>query len=192
MFLIKVFRALLCLIHQSGLNVNQENLSVFCVKRKMINIAQIKSSSQQILQADINHFLRPFNLISRRVIDAQVFLPLCQKGKKKKNKKKSKPPFILQEMDSVRFLIQVWSMFPMKAVTETLLARDLADRVHGYTWFINKNDRDLVKSGLDLFVPCNFHEVPRLCRDFIDIDMMVTMVSPMDKAGFFSFGSVNE
>ncbi len=88
--------------------------------------------------------------------------------------------------------IKVWSMFPMEAATSTILSPELADRVDPYTWFISKGDRDQVKSGLDYFVPCNFHEIPRLCRDFIDIDVTVTMVSPMDNAGFFSFGTVND
>ena len=77
-------------------------------------------------------------------------------------------------------------------MTRTILAPDLADRVHAYTWFMSKGDRELVREGVDEFVPCNFHEVPRLCGEMMDIDVMVTMVSPMDKAGFFSFGTVND
>lgn len=88
--------------------------------------------------------------------------------------------------------ITIWSMFPMESAVKTVLSPDIADRIHAYTWFVSKGDRDLVKRGLGAFVPCNFHEVPRLCSDFIEIDITVTMVSPMDKAGFFTFGTVND
>ena len=46
--------------------------------------------------------------------------------------------------------------------------------------------------GLDTFVPNEFHRLPRYCREFMDIDVVVTCVSPMDKAGFFTFGTVND
>lgn len=88
--------------------------------------------------------------------------------------------------------LRVFSLFPMATACNTVLAEELADRVRAYTWFISKGDRRLVHIGVDQFVPCNFHEVPRLCNDFMEIDVCVTTVSPMDKSGFFSFGTVND
>jgi itaconate CoA-transferase len=52
--------------------------------------------------------------------------------------------------------------------------------------------RNLVKVGLFDFVPNYFHQIPRLCREFMDIDCMLTTVSPMDKSGFFTFGVAND
>lgn len=88
--------------------------------------------------------------------------------------------------------LKVFSLLPMDTACGTLLSEELADRVKAYTWFISKGDRELVHLGVDQFVPCNFHEVPRLCREFMEIDLCVTTVSPMDKSGFFSFGVVND
>ena len=88
--------------------------------------------------------------------------------------------------------IKVFSLLPLKAASETILSPDLADRIHAYAWFVSSGNRGLVQRGLDYFVPNNFHEIPRLCRDFMEIDVTVTTVSPMDKAGFFSFGTVND
>ncbi len=88
--------------------------------------------------------------------------------------------------------LKVFSLLPMDTACRTILAEELADRVHAYTWFTSKGDRELVHIGLDQFIPCNFHEVPRLCREYMDIDVCVTTVSPMDKSGFFSFGTVND
>jgi itaconate CoA-transferase len=53
-------------------------------------------------------------------------------------------------------------------------------------------DRDLVQRGKHHFVPNEFHQIPRLIRDFMKVDVTVTTVSPMDRAGFFSFGTVND
>jgi itaconate CoA-transferase len=41
-------------------------------------------------------------------------------------------------------------------------------------------------------VPNEFHQIPRLIRDFMEVDVTITTVSPMDQAGFFSFGTVND
>lgn len=109
----------------------------------------------------------------------------------------AEPPALLEAIahrvrsGSIRDLC-VFSLFPMDAACNTLLAEELADRVRAYSWFISKGDRELVHIGIDQFVPCNFHEVPRLCSDFMEIDVCVTTVSPMDKSGFFSFGTVND
>jgi itaconate CoA-transferase len=88
--------------------------------------------------------------------------------------------------------IEVFSLLPMAHSAKTILASDLADRVHSYCWFVSAADRDLVKAGLSYFVPNEFHQVPRLCRDYMEIDVVVTTVSPMDRAGFFTFGAIND
>jgi len=46
--------------------------------------------------------------------------------------------------------------------------------------------------GLNYFVPNYFHQVPRLIKDFMQIDFTVATVSPMDKAGYFTFGTAND
>ena len=88
--------------------------------------------------------------------------------------------------------IKVFSLLPMEHSAKTILAPDLSDRIFSYCWFVSPLDRGLVKVGLNYFVPNEFHQVPRLCRDFMEIDVTVTTVSPMDKAGFFSFGAIND
>jgi itaconate CoA-transferase len=88
--------------------------------------------------------------------------------------------------------IKVFSLLPMEHIGRTLLAADLSDRISAYCWFVSGADRELVKCGLNHFVPNEFHQIPRLLRDFMKVDVAVTTVSPMDKAGFFSFGTVND
>ena len=88
--------------------------------------------------------------------------------------------------------IKTFSLLPMEHSTKTILAPDLTDRIVSYCWFVSPSDRALVKVGLNYFVPNEFHQVPRLCRDFMDIDVTITTVSPMDRAGFFTFGTIND
>ena len=88
--------------------------------------------------------------------------------------------------------IKIFSLLPLEHAARTVLAPDLSDCIQAYSWFVGASDRALVKVGLNYFVPNYFHQVPRLIRDFMEIDVTVTTVSPMDKAGYFSFGAAND
>ena len=77
-------------------------------------------------------------------------------------------------------------------VARTLYAPDLSDCFEYYTWFVGKSSRSAVKVGLSYFVPNHFHQVPRLMQESLDIDVTMTQVSPMDQAGYFSFGTAND
>ncbi|MHB8907799.1 MAG: acetyl-CoA hydrolase/transferase family protein [Syntrophales bacterium] len=88
--------------------------------------------------------------------------------------------------------LKVYSFFPMATAIKTILAVDLCDVIRSYTWFVSGADRSLVRVGLSYFIPNYFHQIPRLCRDFMDIDVVVTTVSPMDNTGHFSFGTAND
>ncbi len=88
--------------------------------------------------------------------------------------------------------LKIYSLLPMEHAARTVLAPDLADRLTPYCWFVSAADRDQIKTGYNHFVPNEFHQIPRLLRDFMSVDVTVTTVSPMDRAGFFSFGTVND
>jgi len=88
--------------------------------------------------------------------------------------------------------IKVFSLLHMEHAARTILAPDLADRIHLFCWFMSSSDREVAQAGINTFVPNEFHRLPRYCREFMDIDTVVTTVSPMDKAGFFTFGTIND
>jgi itaconate CoA-transferase len=88
--------------------------------------------------------------------------------------------------------LKVFSLLSMEHAARTILAPDLTDRIHLFCWFVSSPTRELVRTGLDYFVPNEFHRIPRYCREFMDIDTVITTVSPLDKAGFFSFGTIND
>ena len=88
--------------------------------------------------------------------------------------------------------IKIFSFLPLEHAAKTVLAPDLSDCIQSYSWFVSGTDRAMVKVGLNYFVPNYLHQIPRLIRDFMEIDVTITTVSPMDKAGYFSFGTAND
>ena len=82
---------------------------------------------------------------------------------------------------------------------KTILRYELNDRIHPYCMFITATERALIERGIEdggrkvvNYVPNNFHQAPRLLIDEIGIDTFVCTVSPMDRHGYFSFGTGND
>jgi itaconate CoA-transferase len=82
---------------------------------------------------------------------------------------------------------------------KTILRYELTDRIHPYCMFISATERALIKRGVEdggrkviNYVPNNFHQAPRLLVDEIGIDTFVCTVSPIDRHGYFSFGTGND
>ncbi len=88
--------------------------------------------------------------------------------------------------------LKVFSLLPLKHALDTVLAPDLCDCVEVISGFVSGGERGLVAAGLNYYMPNHFHQVPRLLTEFLGVDVLVTMVSPMDKAGYFSFGTAND
>ncbi|BEQ17029.1 4-hydroxybutyrate CoA-transferase [Desulfoferula mesophila] len=88
--------------------------------------------------------------------------------------------------------LTVYSLLPTKTACESILAPELCNAVKAYTWFVSACDRDLVDEGVEDFIPCHFHQVPRLISDGPPLDVCVTTVSAMDTHGFFSLGTAND
>jgi itaconate CoA-transferase len=81
---------------------------------------------------------------------------------------------------------------PMQCALDTVLAPDLADRVERWSMFVGAGDREAVGTGVEHYLPNHFHQLPRLITDHMQVDVVLTTVSPMDRAGFFTFGVVND
>ncbi len=56
------------------------------------------------------------------------------------------------------------------------------------SWFTSGASRAMVQAGLADVTPNYFHDVPRLITDYVDVDILMASVSPMDEHGYFSFG----
>ena len=88
--------------------------------------------------------------------------------------------------------IRMFSVIPLDSVCSTILAPDLVDCVEAYSGFVDSGTRGLVSAGLNYYVPNHLHQIPRLLEEFIGVDVCITTVSPMDDAGYFSFGTAND
>jgi itaconate CoA-transferase len=80
----------------------------------------------------------------------------------------------------------------MPGAKESLLSLDLADRIERCSTFVGTMDRGAVRVGMDHYLPNHFHQLPRLITDGMQVDVAATVVSPMDRAGFFTFGVSND
>jgi acyl-CoA hydrolase len=54
------------------------------------------------------------------------------------------------------------------------------------SWFTSGVSRKAVQGGWADFVPNYFHEVPKLLREYWPVDVLGTVVSPMDEHGYFT------
>lgn len=88
--------------------------------------------------------------------------------------------------------IVIYSFNPQRHAAETYLQPDLQDRLFARSWFLSPSARQLAAVGLVQFIPCYLHQVPKFLRENMQVDVCVTTVSPMDNAGFFSFGTAND
>ncbi len=88
--------------------------------------------------------------------------------------------------------INFYLLHPAEGAATTILAPDLCDCIQVYSWFVGVADRGRVRVGLNYFIPNYFHQIPRLITDFMKIDFTIATVSPMDKAGYFTFGTAND
>src|ERR1700741_1933029 len=82
---------------------------------------------------------------------------------------------------------------------ETILRYELTDRIHPYCMFVTAVERALIKRGMAdggrkvlTYVPSNFSQSPRLLTEHIGIDTFLVTVSPMDRHGYFTFGTGND
>ena len=94
--------------------------------------------------------------------------------------------------------LRLWYFHSLGHGAETVLRYELLDRIRPHCMFLSKVERALIRRG-DLegtkpieFVPTAFSDSPRLLTENVPIDTFVTTVSPMDRHGWFTFGTSND
>ncbi len=94
--------------------------------------------------------------------------------------------------------LKLWYFHSMAHAADTILSYDLLDRVRPHCMFLSKVERALVRRGdaegvqLIEFVPTGFSDSSRLLTEVVPIDTFITAVSPMDRHGWFTFGTSND
>ena len=101
------------------------------------------------------------------------------------------------ETESVDAL-KLWYFHSMSHAAETVLRYEMLDRVRPHCMFLSKVERTLIRRG-DAegrppieFVPTAFSDSSRLLTEHVAIDTFITTVSPMDRHGWFTFGTSND
>jgi itaconate CoA-transferase len=90
--------------------------------------------------------------------------------------------------------VRVYYMHPTPATNQTLLRMDLMDVIKPYPFYMGPGERALTREAtmagrkVIYFVPASFSVVPRIIREQLEPDAFLLQVSPMDRAGWFSFG----
>ena len=94
--------------------------------------------------------------------------------------------------------LKLWYFHSVEHAAATLLRRDLLDRVRPHCMFLSAIERDLIRWG-DAngrqpieFVPVAFSDSPRLLAERAELDAFIVTVSPMDRHGWFTFGTSND
>lgn len=95
--------------------------------------------------------------------------------------------------------IRLWYFHSLDHAGKTLLHPAMLDRVRPYCMFLSSVERALLKNAGDCgpfgpieFVPTAFSESPQLLGEHVGLDACITMVSPMDRNGWFTFGTSND
>jgi itaconate CoA-transferase len=95
--------------------------------------------------------------------------------------------------------LRLWYFHSLEAAGQTVLRRELLDRLRPHCMFLSNIERALIKAdpsrsayGPIEFVPVAFSGSPQLLSERVDLDACITTVSPMDRHGWFTFGTSND
>lgn len=95
--------------------------------------------------------------------------------------------------------LRLWYFHSLEAAGKSVLRRDLLDRVRPHCMFLSHVERALIKGdqsgtayGPIEFVPVAFSGSPQLLSEHVNLDACITTVSPMDRHGWFTFGTSND
>ena len=94
--------------------------------------------------------------------------------------------------------LRLWYFHSMPDAARTVLQYEHMDRIRPHCMFLGPTERALMEQGerdgrkVVNFVPVAFSDAPRLLSRDVQLDTFITVVSPMDRHGFFSFGANND
>ena len=78
-------------------------------------------------------------------------------------------------------------VYPLEFYTDP----ELNGKMNGLAWFSGGNARKAVNGGWADYLPNYYRDVPTHIRNYYEPDVFITEVSPMDKHGYFSLGTVS-
>jgi itaconate CoA-transferase len=93
--------------------------------------------------------------------------------------------------------LSLWYFHSVEHAARTLLRRELLDRVRPHCMFLSAVERELIRNQGEgpspiEFVPVAFSDSSRLLSERVALDAFIITVSPMDRHGWFTFGTSND
>jgi itaconate CoA-transferase len=94
--------------------------------------------------------------------------------------------------------LRLWYFHSLAHAGETVLRYELLDRVRPHCMFLSAVERALIVRGetegrrVIEFVPVAFSDSPRVLSERVPLDAFLVTVSPMDRHGWFTFGTNND
>ena len=94
--------------------------------------------------------------------------------------------------------LKLWYFHSLEHAAKTVLRYDLLDRVRPHCMFLSSVERALIKRGeadgrqVIEFVPVAFSDSSRMLAERVALDAFIITVSPMDRHGWFTFGTNND
>lgn len=94
--------------------------------------------------------------------------------------------------------LRLWYFHSLAHAGQTVLRPELLDRIRPHCMFLSQIERDLAARSDDRlgnlieFVPTAFSESAHLLSNRVELDAFITTVSPMDRHGWFTFGTNND
>lgn len=95
--------------------------------------------------------------------------------------------------------LNLWYFHSLDHAGRTVLRYELLDRVRPHCMFLSPIERSLIRRAEAAgerppieFVPTAFSEAPRLLSERVQLDTFLVTVSPMDRHGWFTFGTGND
>lgn len=92
----------------------------------------------------------------------------------------------------------LWYFHSLLHAGATVLRYELTDRIRPHCMFLTAIERELIRKGEAEgkrpveFVPTAFSDAPRLLSERVALDAFIVTVSPMDRHGWFTFGTAND
>jgi itaconate CoA-transferase len=94
--------------------------------------------------------------------------------------------------------VNIYYFESTKTAGNTILRYELLDRIKPYCMFLSRVEREIIKRSdqenrkVVYYVPCAFSQSVRCLTEHVKMGAFLTTVSPMDRHGYFTFGTGND
>jgi itaconate CoA-transferase len=88
--------------------------------------------------------------------------------------------------------LRVFSGPPAYYAGDSLCGPDIAHKIERVLQFVSVKEHDAIRNNTVSYLPHQFHQIPRIIEETMDVGLAITTVSPMDHQGYFTLGTNND